>query len=190
LTIGLVIFCFQTYDEIRGQITSDDFLGYLGEIKNLTDFASGDSADLASSSAAIQSFADSIVSTTDKQEVWKKQGDLIEALEKVTFTLDCYYKKVKTFQVIESRCSEGLDTLENVYNTAVAEFDTNDNDCTYNVSKTNTGNCYFITPTFFELEMSYIGICRSHSILRISDFLVLYVGLETYVTCACLSEYK
>jgi len=121
-----------TYDTMKAQITSDDFIAYLNEVKNISDYASNEVSDTASES--IQTFIDQIHSTTDLKGVYDLQGALITALESITFTLDCYVQISKIFQVAADRCKAGGDSLENIYNAAVLEFEENPEDCKANAS--------------------------------------------------------
>jgi len=123
-----------TYSDIKTQISSEEFFGYLESIKNLTEGSSVQSPATATTATTIENFIDTIGATTDYQTIWNMQGDLIGALESITFTLDCYYKKVQAYTVITNRCQSGEDTLREIYDTVTEEFDTNDNACTVNAS--------------------------------------------------------
>lgn len=123
-----------TYSEIKTEISDDDFFGYLESIDALVLASSVTSPSTATTSATITNFIDTIGSTTDYNTIYNMQGDLITALESITFTLDCYYKKTQAFTVVASRCQGGEDTLTEIYNSVVSEFDTNDDACAVNAS--------------------------------------------------------
>lgn len=123
-----------SYAFIKAQISSEEFIGYLESIKDLNDASSVQSSTTATTTATIQNFIDTIGTTTDYNDVWNKQGDLVTALESITFTLDCYYKKTQAYTVISNRCQSGDGTLANIYTTVTTEFDTNDNSCAVNAS--------------------------------------------------------
>jgi len=123
-----------TYSDIKTQISSDRFFGWLESIKNLTTTSSVVSPATATTAATIDNFIDTIHATTDYHTIWNMQGDLIGALQTVTFTLDCYYKKIQAYTVISNRCERGEGPLRVIYDTVIAEFDTNDDACAVNAS--------------------------------------------------------
>ena len=127
-------FYFQAYDYIKGQISNSTFLSYLEEFKNLTDTASTQTTLLQQASSNISTFISTIQSTTDKQQVYELQESLVYALNDLVFTYRCYYAKAKTYTVAKDRCASAVDTLENIYNQVLIDFEGNSDDCKTEVS--------------------------------------------------------
>jgi len=117
------------YGKVRSQITSEEFLDYLAQIKNLTDSASTQNAAMTKASSQLTSFISGIANS-DEQATYNHQKDLIAALSNVTFTYECYLVKARTIANIESRCKTGDDTLQNLYATVTKELGTNSGECT------------------------------------------------------------
>jgi len=117
------------YATVKAQITSEEFLDYLAQIKNLTDGASTQNAAMTTASSQLTSFISGIVDS-DEQATYNHQTDLVAALSNVTFTYECYLVKARTIANIESRCKTGDDTLQNLYTTVTNELGTNVGECT------------------------------------------------------------
>ena len=101
-------------------------------MKNITDLSN--IASLTAASTYFQYYIDNIGSTTNKATIYTMQGDLITHFESVTFNFECYEKKLQSYQQAKLRCADGDDTLANIYTKVISDYNTNDDDCTYNVS--------------------------------------------------------
>lgn len=117
------------YDTVKSQITSELFLDYLGQIKNMTDYASVQTTAMQTASNQLSSFMSGITNA-DESTTYDYQVDLISALSNVTFTYECYLVKARTIASVDSRCKSGSDTLQNIYNSVTSEYGTNTGSCT------------------------------------------------------------
>lgn len=113
----------QLYDDVKSQVTGDDFLDYLAQIKNMTDDYGNTNA-----STTLESFISGIAAA-DESTMYNLQTSLFEALDEVEFVYDCLLRKAKAFANSASSCQSGSDTLENIYTSVVSSLGTNDGEC-------------------------------------------------------------
>ena len=107
---------------------------HLANIKNLTDSSSSQSTLTKEASSTIDRYMKTVRSTTSLQGFFELQGDLVSALGKVTFTIDCLEKKIRGYSVVASRCEAGIGSIQDIFDDVLDEFDLNGQACNLNVS--------------------------------------------------------
>ena len=69
------------------------------------------------------------IDDADESETYDLLGTLNDGLGNVSYTLECYRDKYRAITYISTHCADGDDTLENIYETANADFYLNDEAC-------------------------------------------------------------
>ena len=135
-------------------MSNEEFIGYLEDIKELSDGASTQTSELQKASLDITTYITTINTTQNGKAFEEQQTTLIKALGNITFTLDCYQKKVKTFQVSTEQCASGKHGhLADIFNQVSQDFETNAQSCStqvrYYLGQKQLSICVFDCSTIY-----------------------------------------
>ena len=127
-------------EDIRDPIVNDEVFEYLTQLKTMLDDAEDGNDQFIAASAEIQSFIDKMPTYTvaDYKEFYTQQESLIIALSDIGFSMSCYYDRAKMLTIASDRCKLGTNSIEDIFDQAVDEFDMKRESCLTEVSETTT----------------------------------------------------
>ena len=108
------MFSLQHYSEMKGNLTSDDFLNFTAEVVELGENAKNQSDDLVSATNDVQTYINQIKAATDEQTDQLNKL-LISAFAKINFKLECVRSKLSIISTLALNCARGTNDFDALF---------------------------------------------------------------------------
>ena len=105
------------YSEMIGNLTSDNFLNFTAEVRELGENVINQSYDLVSATNDVQTYVNQIKTATDAH-TGQLNKLLISALAKINFKLDCVRSNLSIISTLALNCARGTNNFDVLFTDA------------------------------------------------------------------------